>query len=59
MNKELITRTPEDIKNNFKEIRELCNQEPISIVVDGKEDTVLMSYESYIKLVKENNSIQR
>lgn len=59
MNKELITRTPKDIKNNFKEIRELCKQEPISIVVDGKEDTVLMSYESYMKLIKEKNSIQR
>lgn len=51
MYNELITHTPEDIKNNFEEIRSLCKKEPISIVVDGKEDMVIVSYDNYISMM--------
>lgn len=51
MYNELITRTPKDIKNNFKEIRNLCKKEPVSIVADGKEDMVIMSYDNYISMM--------
>ena len=47
-----IIRPSADLRNKYKEISELCKQtkEPVYITVNGKEDTVIMSSETFNQL---------
>lgn len=40
-------RSIEDVCANYAQISTLTRQNPVVITVDGKEDTVLLSYEDY------------
>lgn len=47
-----IIRPSSDLRNKYKEISELCKrtQEPVYITMNGKEDTVIMSFEAFNEL---------
>lgn len=40
-------RPSRDIRTNYSEISKLCKINPVAITVNGREDTVIMSHESY------------
>lgn len=48
--KNLISIRPsKDIRNNYAQISALSKECPVAITVNGKEDTVLLSHENYLK----------
>ena len=47
-----IIRPSKDIRTNYGQISSLSRECPIAITVNGKEDTVLMSHEEYVKQQK-------
>lgn len=40
-------RTSEDLCDNYAQVSALTRQNPVAITVNGKEDTVLISYEDF------------
>lgn len=40
-------RPSKDIRTNYAQISALAKQNPVAITVNGKEDTVLLSHESF------------
>ena len=42
-------RPSKDIRTNYAQISELTRKNPVAITVNGKEDTVLMSHEDFVK----------
>ncbi len=49
MNGEISIRPSKDIRTNYAKIAELAHQHPVAITVNGKEDTVLLSHEDYLR----------
>ena len=49
MNHLISIRPSKDIRNNYAQISALSKQCPVAITVNGKEDTVLLSHENYLK----------
>lgn len=47
MNNVLSIRPSRDLRNNYAKLSEMSRQNPVAITVNGREDTVLMSHESY------------
>lgn len=45
----IFVRTSRDIRTNYTQISELSRENPVAITVNGKEDTVLLSYEDFIE----------
>ena len=41
-------RPSEDLSNNYEQISALTGISPVAITVNGKEDTVIMSYGDYL-----------
>ena len=57
--KNLISIRPsKDIRNNYAQISALSKQCPVAITVNGKEDTVLLSYENYQKQLAYINELE-
>ena len=48
----IFVRTSRDIRTNYTQISELSRENPVAITVNGKEDTVLLSYEDFIERQK-------
>lgn len=48
-----IIRSSGDLRNNYDELAELCHQhsKPVFIINDGKEELVVMSIETYERLI--------
>ncbi len=42
-------RPSKDIRTNYAQISALAKENPVAITVNGKEDTVLLSYEDFQK----------
>ncbi len=49
MNGAISIRPSKDIRTNYSQISELTRKTPVAITVNGKEDTVLISHENYIR----------
>lgn len=47
-------RPSSDLRNHYNEISEFCHktQEPVFITKNGKDDLVIISNESYDKMIK-------
>ncbi|MDO4483863.1 MAG: type II toxin-antitoxin system Phd/YefM family antitoxin [Clostridia bacterium] len=48
MSTAISIRPSRDLRNCYSSISSLSRENPVAITVNGKEDTVLMSHESYI-----------
>ena len=49
MNTGISIRTSRDQRSNYSQISSLARQNPVAITVNGKEDTVVMSHESFVR----------
>ena len=45
MNLTISIRPSRDLRNNYSKLSKLTRENPVAITVNGKEDTVVMSYE--------------
>ena len=50
MNLTLSIRPSRDLRNNYSKLSKLTRENPVAITVNGKEDTVVMSYEQFTSL---------
>lgn len=48
MNGAISIRPSRDLRNSYAQISALTRQNPVAITVNGREDTVVMSHESYV-----------
>ena len=48
MNVAISIRPSRDLRSNYSQISSLARQNPVAITVNGKEDTVIMSHESFV-----------
>lgn len=48
MNPAISIRPSRDLQSNYSQISSLTRQNPVTITVNGKKDTVVMSYESFV-----------
>ena len=48
MHSAISIRPSRDLRNSYAQISSLTRQNPVAITVNGKEDTVVMSHESYM-----------
>ena len=48
MNAGISIRPSRDLRSNYSQISSLARQNPVAITVNGKEDTVVMSHESFV-----------
>ena len=49
MNTGISIRPSRDLRSNYSQISSLARQNPVAITVNGKEDTVGMSHESFVR----------
>ena len=49
MNTAISIRPSRDLRSNYSQISALARQNPVAITVNGKEDTVVMSHESFME----------
>ena len=49
MNGSISIVPSEDIRANYSKVSSLCRKNPVAITVNGKEDTVLLSYERFME----------
>lgn len=49
MNAAISIRPSRDLRSNYSQISALARQNPVAITVNGKEDTVVMSHESFME----------
>ena len=49
MNTGISIRPSRDLRSNYSQISSLARQNPVAITVNGKEDTVVMSQESFVR----------
>ena len=49
MNAAISIRPSRDLRSNYSQISALARQNPVAITVNGKEDTVVMSHESFLE----------
>jgi len=49
MSEPISIRPSKDLRTNYSQISALSRQNPIAITINGKEDTVLLSYEDYVE----------
>ena len=49
MNSAISIRPSKDLRNNYAQISSLAKQNPVAITVNGREDTVVMSHESFVR----------
>ncbi|MDY3831281.1 MAG: type II toxin-antitoxin system Phd/YefM family antitoxin [Candidatus Ventricola sp.] len=49
MNTGISIRPSRDLRSNYSQISSLARQNPVAITVNGKEDTVVMSHESFVR----------
>ena len=49
MNAAISIRPSRDLRSNYSQISALARQNPVAITVKGKEDTVVMSHESFME----------
>ena len=47
MNLTLSIRPSKDLRNNYSKLSKLTKENPVAITVNGKEDTVVMSYNQF------------
>lgn len=47
MNNEISIRPSKDLRTNYAQIASLAHDHPVAITVNGREDTVIMSHESF------------
>lgn len=48
MNAAISIRPSRDLRSNYAQISAITRQNPVAITVNGKEDTVVMSHESFV-----------
>ena len=49
MNAGISIRPSRDLRSNYSQISSLARQNPVAITVNGKEDIVVMSHESFVR----------
>lgn len=49
MNAAISIRPSRDLRSNYSQISALTRQNPVAITVNGREDTVVMSHESFME----------
>ena len=49
MNAAISIRPSRDLRSKYSQISALARQNPVAITVNGKEDTVVMSHESFME----------
>lgn len=49
MNAAISILPSRDLRSNYSQISALARQNPVAITVNGKEDTVVMSHESFME----------
>ena len=49
MNTGISIRPSRDLRSNYSQISSLARQNPVAITVNGKEDIVVMSHESFVR----------
>ena len=52
MTSTISIRPSRDIRNNYAQISSLSRQNPVAITVNGREDTVLLSHDSFVEQQK-------
>ena len=45
-------RPSKDLRNNYAQISQLSRSNPVAITVNGKEDTVVLSHDSFVEQQK-------
>ena len=58
MNPSISIRPFEDIRTNYAQISALTRQNPVAIIVNGKEDTVLLSHEDFQDQIRYINELE-
>lgn len=51
MRQNISIRPSKDIRTNYASISALTRENPVAITVNGKEDTVLLSHEQFIRQI--------
>ncbi len=51
-------RPSKDLRTNYAGISELSKQNPVAITVNGREDTVIISHEEYMREQQEKIELQ-
>ncbi len=54
----LSIRPSRDIRTNYAEISKISREHPVAITVNGREDTVIMSHEQYMRQIDEIAEMQ-
>lgn len=52
MNNTISIRPSKDLRNNYAQISALSKENPVAITVNGKEDTVVLCHDEFIKQQK-------
>ena len=51
-------RPSKDLRTNYANISKLAKQNPVAITVNGKEDTVVLSHEEYVRQMEIMQELQ-
>ncbi len=57
MNTAISIRPSKDLRTNYATLSELSRQNPVAITVNGREDTVLLSHEDYMRQQQEKEEL--
>ncbi len=58
MSTAISIRPSKDLRTNYAALSELSRQNPVAITVNGREDTVLVSHEEYVRNQREKEELQ-
>ena len=58
MTSAISIRPSRDLRNSYSEISSLTRQNPVAITVNGREDTVLLSHEDYVRTQNYINELE-
>lgn len=58
MNTMISIRPSKDLRTNYATLSELSRQNPVAITVNGREDTVLVSHEEYMRQQQEKEELK-
>ncbi len=58
MNTAISIRPSKDLRTNYASLSELSRQNPVAITVNGREDTVLVSHEEYMRQQREKEELK-
>lgn len=54
----MYIRPSSDLRSHYKEVSDLCRQNPVAITVNGREDTVILSHEDFTRMEAEQAQLK-